>query len=42
MNVYPIATLAGSKQQDLAKEFVDVGHRAGGQQVLAAAGFGRP
>ena len=41
VNVYPIATLAGSKQQDLAKEFVAL-VTGPGQQVLAAAGFGRP
>ena len=42
MNVYPIAVLAGSKNADLAQEFVDLVTGAEGQQVLADAGFGKP
>jgi molybdate transport system substrate-binding protein len=39
---YPIATLQQSKQDDLARAFVDLVTSAGGRRVLDAAGFGRP
>ena len=42
VNVYPIATLAASKQQELAKEFVTLVTGPDGQKVLADAGFGQP
>ena len=42
MNVYPIAALAGSKNTDLAQQFVELVTGAEGQQVLADAGFGKP
>ena len=42
MNTYPIATLADSKNADLAKEFVDLVTGTEGQSVLAAAGFAKP
>lgn len=42
VNVYPIAVLTGSKNADLAQEFVDLVTGAEGQQVLADAGFGKP
>jgi molybdate transport system substrate-binding protein len=42
VNEYPIATLAASKQADLAKEFVTLVTGAQGQQVLADAGFAKP
>lgn len=42
VNVYPIATLEGSKQPDLAKEFVASVRDGSGHQVLVAAGFGTP
>ena len=42
VNVYPIATLAGSKNKDLAKQFVAAVTGEEGQQVLADAGFARP
>lgn len=41
-NVYPIAALAGSDQQELASEFVQQVTSAAGQQVLRRAGFGQP
>jgi molybdate transport system substrate-binding protein len=41
VNTYRIATLAGSKNKDLAKQFVDVVTGAEGQQVLADAGFAK-
>jgi molybdate transport system substrate-binding protein len=42
VNTYPIATLAGSKNKDLAKQFVDAVTGAEGQQVLADAAFAKP
>ena len=39
VNTYPIATLADSKNADLAKEFVDLVTGTEGQKVLADAGF---
>ncbi|MEA5055030.1 MAG: molybdate ABC transporter substrate-binding protein [Propionicimonas sp.] len=42
VNSYPIGTLAKSANPDLAKAFVDLVTGEAGQQVLAAAGFGKP
>ncbi|GAA3697382.1 molybdate ABC transporter substrate-binding protein [Microlunatus aurantiacus] len=42
VNIYPIAVLSGSEEAALAQQFVDQVTGADGQQVLAAAGFGRP
>jgi molybdate transport system substrate-binding protein len=42
VNVYPIATLHGSKQSRLAQEFVDLVLGQSGQKVLSGAGFGTP
>ena len=42
VNKYPIGTLAGSANGDLAAEFVALVTGATGQQVLADAGFGKP
>lgn len=42
VNTYPITTIKGSDQADLAKEFVELVLGAQGQQVLADAGFGKP
>ena len=42
VNSYPIATVAGSENADLAQEFVDLVLSDEGQQVLADAGFGQP
>lgn len=42
VNVYPIATLAGSEQTDLAQEFVDLVTGDEGRKVLGDAGFGLP
>ncbi len=42
VNVYPIATLAASKNKDLAKQFVDAVTGEEGQKVLADAGFAQP
>ncbi len=42
INVYPIATLAASKNADLAKEFVTLVTGPDGQQVLSDAGFAKP
>ncbi|UUO02732.1 molybdate ABC transporter substrate-binding protein [Mycolicibacterium novocastrense] len=42
VNVYPIAMLSDSSQQDLARAFVDTVTGAAGQRVLGAAGFGEP
>ncbi|MFB9311524.1 molybdate ABC transporter substrate-binding protein [Nocardioides plantarum] len=42
VNTYPITTIKGSDQADLAKEFVDLVLGDQGQQVLQAAGFGAP
>jgi molybdate transport system substrate-binding protein len=40
VNSYPIATVAGSENADLAQEFVDLVLSDEGQQVLGDAGFG--
>jgi molybdate transport system substrate-binding protein len=42
VNTYPIAALAGSKNADLARQFVTLVTGPEGQQVLAAAGFAKP
>ena len=42
VNVYPIGVLAASKNPDLAQQFVDLVKGEQGQQVLTAAGFGKP
>ena len=42
VNVYPIATLAASKNKELAKQFVDAVTGEEGQKVLADAGFAKP
>jgi molybdate transport system substrate-binding protein len=42
VNKYPIATIADSKNADLAQEFVDLVLSDEGQQVLADAGFAQP
>ncbi len=42
VNVYPIATLAASKNKDVAKQFVDAVTGGEGQKVLADAGFAQP
>ena len=42
VNVYPVAVLAGSKNADLAQQFVDLVTGDRGQQVLADAGFAQP
>jgi molybdate transport system substrate-binding protein len=42
VNTYPVASLAASKNADLAGEFVTLVTGPEGQQVLAAAGFARP
>lgn len=42
VNTYPIATLQGAKQSELATQFVDFVLGSKGQQVLKAAGFGAP
>jgi molybdate transport system substrate-binding protein len=42
VNVYPIATLAGSAQPELAQELVEEVLGSDGQQVLADAGFAAP
>jgi len=42
VNTYPIGALAGSKNQDLAKEFIDLVTGPDGQQILADAGFAKP
>ena len=42
VNVYPIATVAGSHHDTLAGEFVDLVRSDAGQQVLKDAGFGPP
>lgn len=39
---YPIATLSGSKNKDLANAFVSYVESSDGQKVLAAAGFSAP
>ncbi|MDH2414952.1 molybdate ABC transporter substrate-binding protein [Nocardioides sp. CER19] len=42
VNTYPIATVKGAKNADLAKEFEDFVLSVDGQKVLADAGFGKP
>lgn len=42
VNTYPIAPVAGSDEEDLAQEFVDLVLGATGQSVLQDAGFGAP
>lgn len=42
VNRYPIATVAGSEQTDLARAFVDLVLSREGRAVLAEAGFGQP
>lgn len=42
VNSYPIATIAGSDEQDLAAEFVELVLGETGQGILADAGFGKP
>jgi molybdate transport system substrate-binding protein len=42
VNVYPVAVLAGSRNADLAQQFVDLVLSDQGQQVLADAGFAQP
>lgn len=42
VNVYPIATLAASKNKDLATQFVDMVTGPDGQKILTAAGFAKP
>jgi molybdate transport system substrate-binding protein len=42
VNKYPIATIADSKNADLAQEFVDLVLSEEGQQILADAGFAQP
>jgi molybdate transport system substrate-binding protein len=42
VNVYPIATVAGSEHARLAREFVDLVTGADGRAVLEGAGFGAP
>jgi len=42
VNTYPIGSLADSKNQGLAQEFVDVVTGGQGQRILADAGFAKP
>jgi molybdate transport system substrate-binding protein len=42
VNTYPIAALAGSRNADLAGQFVQLVTGTEGQQVLADAGFAKP
>lgn len=42
VNTYPMATVAASRNQELAAEFTELVTGAAGRQVLAAAGFGTP
>ena len=42
VNVYPIAVLTGSKDAELAQQFVDLVTGDDGQQVLSDAGFAKP
>jgi molybdate transport system substrate-binding protein len=42
VNTYPIAVLKESKNQELARKFVDLVTAESGQKVLAAAGFAKP
>jgi molybdate transport system substrate-binding protein len=40
VNSYPITALAGAKDKEAAKAFLDLVTGPEGQQVLAKAGFG--
>ena len=42
VNDYPVATVAGSDEAELAQAFVDLVLGEEGRQVLADAGFGTP
>ncbi|MFC5995484.1 molybdate ABC transporter substrate-binding protein [Pseudonocardia hispaniensis] len=42
INEYPIGVVTSSKNQDLAKQFVELVRSEDGQKVLGAAGFGTP
>ena len=42
VNHYPIAPVAGSRHESLARQFVDLVLGSAGQRALGAAGFGRP
>jgi molybdate transport system substrate-binding protein len=42
VNTYPIATVAGAAQPDLAQQFIALVTDTAGQDVLAAAGFAHP
>ena len=42
VNTYPISTLDGADDADLAQEFVDLVLSEAGQKVLSDAGFGQP
>jgi len=42
VNTYPIATVKGSENADVAREFVDFVRGDEGRKVLADAGFGKP
>ncbi|MCG7633404.1 molybdate ABC transporter substrate-binding protein [Gordonia McavH-238-E] len=42
VNSYPIATLTGARNADLAEQFVDLVRGADGQRILREAGFGAP
>jgi molybdate transport system substrate-binding protein len=42
VNTYPMAVLKGSKNQELARKFVDLVTGESGQKVLNAAGFAKP
>jgi molybdate transport system substrate-binding protein len=42
VNIYPIAVLKQSKNQELAKKFVDLVTGEAGQKALNAAGFAKP
>ena len=42
VNVYPIAALTDSANEDIAREFVDLVTSDAGQSILADAGFGKP
>jgi molybdate transport system substrate-binding protein len=41
VNTYPIATLAGSENKELAKQFVGLVTGPEGQNILSAAGFAK-
>lgn len=42
VNVYPISTIAGGEQADLAEQFIAFVLSEAGRSVLSAAGFGQP